>query len=384
MTLLGDGPSDDDTSAPSADGDTVAERVDLDAHSAIPIAIVFAILAVTVWLIRSIPRTLALTAIASLVAVALMPVVDALRRRTGWDRRYAAALVLVVTGAIVITTIAIVTVPTINQVRTFNNDIPKTVDQLGELPVVGPRLRQADASQKVRDWLDKFPERLDVNSTPIADTAGAIADGVVATLTALLLAITIVLDGERLVRMGRRLVPARRRADADRLGLLVYNLVGRYLAGTLFVAALAGVVTLITALALGVPLAPLLAVWMAICNPMPQIGGFLGAVPFVAFGLSESALVGVTCLVIFLIYQQLENHVVQPLIIGRAVHLTPPVTMVAALVGVAAGGVIGGVLAIPLLGASKAIYLALRTPDLEVAAAGWVPPGDELPSADVE
>jgi putative heme transporter len=384
VTLLGDGPSDDDTSVPPADGDTVAERVDLDAHSAIPIAIAFAILAVTVWLIRSIPRTLALTAIASLVAVALMPVVDALRRRTGWDRRYAAALVLAVTGAIVITTIAIVTVPTINQVRTFNNDIPKTVDQLGELPVVGPRLRQADASQKVRDWLDKFPERLDVNSTPIADTAGAIADGVVATLTALLLAITIVLDGERLVRMGRRLVPARRRADADRLGILVYNLVGRYLAGTLFVAALAGVVTLITALALGVPLAPLLAVWMAICNPMPQIGGFLGAVPFVAFGLSESALVGVTCLVIFLIYQQLENHVVQPLIIGRAVHLTPPVTMVAALVGVAAGGVIGGVLAIPLLGASKAIYLALRTPDLEVAAAGWVPPGDELPSAETE
>jgi predicted PurR-regulated permease PerM len=128
----------------------------------------------------------------------------------------------------------------------------------------------------------------------------------------------------------------------------------------------------------------LLAVWMAICNPMPQIGGFLGAVPFVAFGLSESALVGVACLVIFLIYQQLENHVVQPLIIGRAVHLTPPATMVAALVGVAAGGVIGGVLAIPLLGASKAIYLALRTPELEVAGAGWIPPSDELPSADAD
>jgi len=65
-----------------------------------------------------------------------------------------------------------------------------------------------------------------------------------------------------------------------------------------------------------------------------------------------------------------------------AVQLTPPATMVAALIGVAAGGVIGGMLAIPLLGASKAIYLALRTPELEVVAAGWVPPSDELPSAE--
>jgi predicted PurR-regulated permease PerM len=63
--------------------------------------------------------------------------------------------------------------------------------------------------------------------------------------------------------------------------------------------------------------------------------------------------------------------VLQPLIIGRAVRLTPPSTMVAALIGVAAGGVIGGLLAIPLLGATKAIYLALRSPDLEV-------PVDEL------
>ena len=146
-------------------------------------------------------------------------------------------------------------------------------------------------------------------------------------------------------------------------------------------AALAGVVTLVASLSLGVPLAPLLAVWVAICNPMPQIGGFLGAVPFVAFGLTQGAVTGVICLVVFLIYQQTENHLLQPLIIGRAVRLTPPSTMVAALIGVAAGGVIGGMLAIPLLGATKAIYMALRSPDLEVPARGWVPPSEHLPSA---
>jgi predicted PurR-regulated permease PerM len=328
-------------------------------------------LAVAVYLVRAIPRTLALTAIASLLAVALIPVVDAVRRRTGWNRRYAAALVLGLAGVIAITTVVLVAVPTIDQVRQFNRDIPKTVDQLGTLPIIGPRLREADASRKVRKWLDEFPKRLDANNTPIGDAVGTIADGIAATLIALLLAVTLVLDGERLVKLGRALIPAKRRPDADRLGRLVYNVVGRYIAGTLFMAALAGVVVLIASLSLGVPLAPLLAVWVAICNPIPQVGGFLGAVPFVAFGLTQSALVGVICLAVFLVYQQTENHVLQPMIIGRAVRLTPPSTMVAALIGVAAGGVIGGLLAIPLLGASKAIYLALRSPELAV-------PADEL------
>jgi predicted PurR-regulated permease PerM len=319
--------------------------------------------------------------IASLLAFALMPVVEAVRRRTGWSRRLVAPIVLIGVGLIAVTTIVLVAVPTINQISQFNKDIPKTVDQLGDLPIIGPRLREADASEKVRKWIDEFPKRLDVNSTPVADAAATIADGVAAALFALLLAITLVLDGERLVNMGRQLVPAKRRPDADRFGRMIYDVFGRYIAGSLFVAALAGVVMLIASLSLGVPLAPLVAVWVAICNPMPQIGGFLGAVPFVALGLAQSAVTGVSCLAVFLVYQQIENHLIQPLIIGRAVQLTPPTTMVAALIGVSAGGVVGGLLAIPVLGATKAIYLALRSPDLEQPPAGWVPPSEHLPSA---
>ena len=118
-------------------------------------------------------------------------------------------------------------------------------------------------------------------------------------------------------------------------------------------------------LALGVPLAPLIAVWVAITNPIPQIGGFLGGVVFVLLAVTQGAVVGLIALAIFLVYQQLENHVLQPLIIGRAVRLSPPATMVAALVGVAAGGLVGGLFAIPLLGATKAIYLSTRFPTAE-------------------
>ncbi len=342
--------------------DPPSDGVDLDPRSAIPLAIAVAIFVIAVWFIRSIPRTLSSLALAALFAFALNPLVEALKRRTGWHRRTAAGVVLVTAALFVTVVVALITVPTIREVRDFNKQIPQTVKDLGRLPIVGPRLREANASEKVQQWLNDVPEHLSTNSKPIENAAGAIADGVAAALFTILLAITIVLDGEFLVGGVRRLVPARRRSDADRMGRLVYNVIGRYIAGSLLVAALAGVVMLTSALALGVPLAPLIAVWVSITNPIPQIGGFLGGAVFVLLAVTQGAVVGLIALAIFLVYQQLENHVLQPLIIGRAVRLSPPATMVAALVGVAAGGLVGGLFAIPLLGATKAIYLSTRFP----------------------
>jgi predicted PurR-regulated permease PerM len=340
--------------------------LDIDPRSVIAVIIAFATLAVGVWFVRSIPRTLAALAIATLVALALNPVVERVKRRTGWHRRTAAGIVLLVFGLIVLVALALVTVPTIREVNQLNDQIPKTVKDLGNLPLVGPRLRDADASRKVQEWLDQVPKRLSVNAKPIENAAGQIADGVAAALFTILLAITLLLDGEHLVNGARRLVPAHRRDDADRLGRLVYNVIGRYIAGTLFVAALAGLVMMTSGLALGVPLAPLIGAWVAITNPIPQVGGFLGGVVFVLLGLTQGAVVGAACLLIFLVYQNLENHFIQPMVIGRAVRLSPPVTMVAALVGVSAAGLVGGLFAIPLVGATKALYLEARGRDNEI------------------
>jgi predicted PurR-regulated permease PerM len=69
----------------------------------------------------------------------------------------------------------------------------------------------------------------------------------------------------------------------------------------------------------------------------------------------------------FMLYLQLENNVIQPLLVGRAVQLSPPATMAAALIGVSAGGVVGALLAVPLTGAAKAIYLDRRGSAASVA-----------------
>jgi predicted PurR-regulated permease PerM len=121
-----------------------------------------------------------------------------------------------------------------------------------------------------------------------------------------------------------------------------------------------GLVILTTGLVLGVPLAPIAGIWSTLTNFIPQIGGFLGGSFFVVLALTKSPVTALIAGAIFLGYQQFENNVVQPAIVGSAVNLTPPATMLAALIGGAAAGVPGALVATPLMGAAKALYLDRR------------------------
>src|SRR5690606_39688917 len=96
----------------------------------------------------------------------------------------------------------------------------------------------------------------------------------------------------------------------------------------------------------------------------------LGGSFFVLLALTESPLTAVIAGAVFLAYQQFENNVIGPAVVGKAVNLTPPTTMLAALVGGAAAGVPGALVATPLLGAAKALYLD-RQGRLEIGRASW-------------
>ena len=208
---------------------------------------------------------------------------------------------------------------------------------------------------QAEEFIDDLPSRFDTDS--ISELASRLLGGLGAALLVLVTTVAVLLDGDAIVRRARRLVPPDRRERADDVGRIVYRSVARYFAGSLTVALLNGTVILTAGLILGVPLAPLAAIWAAITNLIPQIGGLLGGAFFVLLAFSQGPLTGVIALAVFLGYQQLENHIIQPTIIGRAVHLSPPTTMLAALIGGAAAGVPGALVATPLLGAVKSVWL---------------------------
>jgi predicted PurR-regulated permease PerM len=349
------GASGDDTTA------VVGTReVDLDWRSVLWVMVAFvALLAVTA-LIRGAPRAIAVLAVGTLVALALDPLVGRASRRLGHHRAVAVAAVMAGLVLTVVAAGALLIPRAIDQGRDLSGETDRVVGQIEQLPVVGDDLARAGTADSVRRAIKGLPNRLEGEDTPLIGAAQTLADGILVGLFTMLITVALLLDGERLVRGARRLVPRARQDQADRLGRLAYQTFGKYVAGSLLVAGVAGLAVLAVGLILRVPLTPLLAMWVALFDLVPQIGGAAGGVPFVLLGFSRSATTGVICAVFFVLYLQFENHVLSPLIVGRSVKLSPPATMTAALIGVSAGGVVGALLAVPVVAAAKAAYLELR------------------------
>jgi predicted PurR-regulated permease PerM len=297
------------------------------------------------------------------LALALNPIVAGVERRLRCRRGIAVAVVLASFVAAVLLIAVLLGPETVRQARNLQQDIPDVVDQLTELPLVGDSMAENDVPDKVQRWLEDLPGHLAGNTSAIEGTAKSVVNGALALIATLLVTVTLLLDGARLVRGARRAIPRRYRDQADRLGDLFYNVVGRYFAGSVLVAVLNGLGVLVVGLVLGVPLAPLLAVWVAVFNMVPQIGGAVGGIPFVLLGFTQSATTGVICAVYFVLYLNFENHILTPVVVGEAVDLSPPTTMVGAIVGVSVAGVPGALVAVPLLGVLKAAYIELRPPD---------------------
>lgn len=309
-------------------------------------------------LVRGAADTLTKLAVGALIALALDPVVRAVQSRFQLARSTA---VVMVAGAllVVFTTVALVLGPAaVREAGKVATDLPETVKSFYSWPIVGERLERADAAGTVSQWIDELPQQFDQQG--VERLAETILGGVQTLFIVLVAAIAVMIDGEALVARARRLVPPARRERADEAGRIVHTSIGRYFAGSLLVAGLNGLVVLGVGLLLGIPLAPVAGIWSTLTNLIPQIGGFLGGGFFVLLALSKSPLTAVIALAFFLVYQQIENHVIAPAIVGRAVNLSPPTTMLAALIGGAAAGVPGALAATPLVGAGKALYFALR------------------------
>lgn len=332
-------------------------RVDLDWRSAalacagvVGLVAAFAVASAT-------SRTLTWVVIGTLLALALDPLVDRIQAKIGLRRGVAVGVVLAAFFTSLALVVILVGPETSRQVRTLSEDLPEVVDQLTELPLVGDTFERNEVPAKVEDWLNNLPETLFGRDADIGDRAESVLSGLLAAMATGLVVISLLLDGDRLVRAVQRLTPERHRPRVDRAGRQFYDIVGKYFAGSLLVAMLHGLYVLSIGLGLGVPLAPLLGLWAAVASLIPQIGGALAGAPFVLLGFTESATTGVICLIAFILYLNFENHILSPIIVGEAVDLSAPTTMVGAIVGASVAGVPGALVSVPLLGAGKAIYL---------------------------
>jgi predicted PurR-regulated permease PerM len=269
-------------------------------------------------------------------------------------------VLIVAAGIITLATLLVLVLGprAVDEARQFSDQLPETVDQLEEMPVVGGWLRDNEVGDRAQQWVRELPDQF--TDERVAELASTLVSGIAGVAIVTVLAIAVLIDGENLLGRFRRLLPAHRRPQADAIGDITYRTLGRYFGGSITVAALMGLYVLTLGLVLGIPLAPLAALWAMLTDLIPQVGGFLGGSFLVLLAITQGVPEALAAGAAFVVYMNLENHLIQPAIVGRSVDLTPPTTMVAAFVGGAIAGIPGALVATPFVGAAKAVYLEAR------------------------
>ena len=120
---------------------------------------------------------------------------------------------------------------------------------------------------------------------------------------------------------------------------------------------IAGVVSTMVLLVVGVPFAIALGLLVAILDLIPLAGATIAAIIVTTVAFLDSTTAGIVILIFFIVYQQLENHVLQPVVYGRTVQLSPLAVLIAVLIGAALAGVVGALAAIPVAGTIQVLLL---------------------------
>jgi predicted PurR-regulated permease PerM len=184
-------------------------------------------------------------------------------------------------------------------------------------------------------------------------------------LTIFVLTIYFMAAFDRVKAGAYRLVPASRRERVSLITDEILAKVGAYMAGALTIAIIAGTSTFIFLAIAGVAYPYALAVVVAVTDLIPQVGATLGAVVVSVVGFATSVPIGIACVIFFLLYQQVENFLIYPRVMRRAVKVSDLAAIIAALLGIALLGVVGALIAIPAVAAIQLIVREVVFPRQE-------------------
>jgi predicted PurR-regulated permease PerM len=326
--------------------------VSVRARTVLMVAAVLLGVAAVVWVFLRAERVLVWTLVSLLLAMALNPAVGALQR-AGLRRGAAAAVVYLLVSAVIAGVGALVIPTLVQQVADFIDALPGYVRELtaGNGPL-GFLQRDYHVVDRVQDAVagGGGASSLAGGASAALDVTRSVVTFVAAVVTITFMTLFMLLEGPRWVDRGIELLPAERRSEARSIADDVYQLVGRYVTGNLLISLIAGTMTTIVLLALGVPFALALGLLVALLDLIPLAGATLAAIVVTLVALTDSATSAIVVLAFFVVYQQLENHLLQPLIYGRTVALSPLAILLSVLIGAEVAGVIGALVAIPVGG----------------------------------
>ncbi len=319
------------------------------------------------WVLRTV---ILYIVVATFVALLLTPVVHRVQR-TGLSRGWAVVVVFMVALVLFAGLISLFTPPLVSAVGRFAKNLPTLVSQAehgrGRFGVL---LKRFHLLRLVQTNAPKISKAITNSLKPAqALSVGAAAFSTLIALgTIAVLSLFILLEMPTIRRGFVGLLSPARGERFMRVYYEASHSVTGYVFGDALTSIIAGVVIFVTLIIVGVPYAALLGVWVALVDLLPLVGGLLAGVPVAVFALIHSVPAFVVVVIVFIAYQQVENHVLNPVIMSRTVRLNPLWVLLSVLIAATLGArispglgtFVGALIGIPIGGALQVVFRELR------------------------
>jgi predicted PurR-regulated permease PerM len=341
------------------------------------VLIVIAVL-LSLYLIYLLRKPIGWLLIAAFLAVALSGPVNVLHRRM--RRGFAIGIVYLGLLMIPVGIGALIVPPIVTGAEDLAQNAPAYANDVTDFVNENERLQQLnedyDITAKLQEEAGKLPEKLGDAATVLSDVGLGIVNSIFAVVTILILTAFMLGGGRRWISTWLRFVPKDRADRVERVVDRSARAVGNYVAGALAQALLAAVTSFIVLKILGIPFAAPLALIIFFLDLIPMVGATLGAIVVGVVTLfGDFPADTIIWTVWSIVYQQVENNLVQPQIQRRAVDINPFLVIVSVLFGGTLLGVIGALMAVPV---AATIQIALR----ELADLQGIRPRDDAPPAE--
>jgi predicted PurR-regulated permease PerM len=295
--------------------------------------------------------------IAIFLTLAINPLVAWLMRHGVHSRGLASATACLMV-LIALAGIGFAFIPTlVDNVNNFVNAVPGYVHDLTKGK---GRLGFLETKYQVVEKLEKYVKQggarklLGLSGAAITVTK-SVLNVIVGSVTVAFLTFFMLLEGPAWMERFYGLLPSESQPRWRAVGHGIYRQVGGYVTGNLVISLIAGSLTTFVLLLLGVPYAVALGLIVGLLDLIPLVGATIAAVIIAGVAFLHSIIAGIVVIVFFIIYQQVENHILQPLVYNRTVALSPLAILVSVLVGAELAGVLGALAAIPVAGAIQVL-----------------------------
>jgi predicted PurR-regulated permease PerM len=325
-----------------------ARRTQLEVSVSIRTIPLIAGIVAVAWALTSITSVLLVIFVSFFSIAVLSPVASAMERRFRWSRRLSAAVLVLTTVIVLGTVVLVVTQAIVGAVRKFSGDLPRVVDEA----------RRSDLGSFINsgsDSLDTLAQHASEITSGVTKVSGGVADVGVSAFGL----VTLVFSVMFLTLFGLIDEPRLRgwvgglfyRGDRERLSQVTDRIVqttSRYMLGNLAISLVCGTVYGVTAVILDVPYPLALAVIAGTLDLIPSIGATIAGIIVAIVALSVSPAAFVVFLIVMVVYQQIENYILQPTIIGKAARISGFTVLTSVLAFGALFGLIGAIIGVPI------------------------------------